>query len=226
MRREAFMRQLEALLTDISEEEKREALSYYRSYFEDAGEENEERILKELESPQKVAATIKADLGIEQNPGIGSYTEHGYEDQRFEQKHAVDLKKEAGQERQHGGYAYQGNQTAKILLIVVLALITSPIWGGLLTGILGTIFGIAVGVVATAAALYISGGVLFGIGIGEFAVGSLGIGFALTGAGMLVWAIAVLVTVFGVWICGKAIPWICKMIAKLWRSLFPGKEAL
>ena len=128
MSREEFMRQLEALLTDISEE-KREALSYYRSYFEDAGEENEERILKELESPQKVAATIKADLGIEQNPGIGSYTEHGYEDQRFEQKHAVDLKKEAGQERQHGGYAYQGNQTAKILLIVVLALITSPIWG-------------------------------------------------------------------------------------------------
>ena len=65
MSREEFMRQLEALLTDISEEEKREALSYYRSYFEDAGEENEERILKELESPQKVAATIKADLGME-----------------------------------------------------------------------------------------------------------------------------------------------------------------
>ena len=35
MSREEFMRQLEALLTDISEEEKREALSYYRSYFED-----------------------------------------------------------------------------------------------------------------------------------------------------------------------------------------------
>ncbi len=224
MSREEFMRQLEALLTDISEEEKREALSYYRSYFEDAGEENEERILKELESPQKVAATIKADLGIEQNPGMGSYTEHGYEDERFEQKHAVDLKKETGRQRRDGGSAYQGNQTLKILLIVVIALVTSPIWGGLLTGILGAIFGIAVGVVATAAALYICGGVLLGIGIGQFAVGSIGVGFALAGAGMLVWAIALLVTVFSVWICGKAIPWICNMVGKLWRSIFPGKE--
>ena len=74
MSREEFMRQLEALLTDISEEEKREALSYYRSYFEDAGEENEERILKELESPLKVAATIKADLGMEPNLDAGVYT--------------------------------------------------------------------------------------------------------------------------------------------------------
>ena len=43
MRKEEFMKQLETLLADISEEEKREALSYYWSYFDDAGEENEER---------------------------------------------------------------------------------------------------------------------------------------------------------------------------------------
>ena len=63
MSRNEFMMQLEWLLEDVAEEEKKEALSYYRSYFEDAGVENEVRILKELESPEKVAATIKADLG-------------------------------------------------------------------------------------------------------------------------------------------------------------------
>ena len=62
----------------LSEEERREALSYYQSYFEDAGEENEERILKELESPEKVAATIKTDLGMEQDSYDGVYTERGY----------------------------------------------------------------------------------------------------------------------------------------------------
>ncbi len=38
MSRNEFMMQLEWLLEDVAEEEKKEALSYYRSYFEDAGE--------------------------------------------------------------------------------------------------------------------------------------------------------------------------------------------
>lgn len=73
MRREEFLRQLEQLLMDISEEERKEALRFYESYFEDAGEANEEKILKELESPQKVADTIKKELG--ENAG-GSAERH------------------------------------------------------------------------------------------------------------------------------------------------------
>ncbi|NBH13325.1 hypothetical protein D3Z36_03835 [Lachnospiraceae bacterium] len=219
MRREEFMRQLEALLTDISEEERREALSYYQSYFEDAGEENEERILKELESPQKVAATIKADLGMEQNPDNGAYTEHGYEDERFEQKQTVNLKKKEGQEQKSSRFVYDENKTLKIILVVIIAVLTSPVWGGLLAGLFGTVLGLTVGTVATAGALYITGGVLFGIGISQFAVGSVAIGFALVGAAMLVWAVALLVTIFCVWACKTAIPWICNALGKLWRSI-------
>lgn len=74
MRKEEFMKRLETLLADISEEEKREALSYYWSYFDDAGEENEERILRELESPEKVAATIKDDLKMDQGADSGAYS--------------------------------------------------------------------------------------------------------------------------------------------------------
>lgn len=62
MNRQEFMRRLEQLLEGIPEEEKREAIAYYTSYFEDAGEENEEKIIRELESPEKVAATIRADF--------------------------------------------------------------------------------------------------------------------------------------------------------------------
>lgn len=62
MNRQEFMRRLEQLLEEIPEEEKREAIAYYTSYFEDAGEENEEKIIRELESPEKVAATIRADF--------------------------------------------------------------------------------------------------------------------------------------------------------------------
>ena len=35
MNREEFLRRLEELLQDISEEEKRDALDYYRSYLEE-----------------------------------------------------------------------------------------------------------------------------------------------------------------------------------------------
>ena len=45
MKREEFLKQLEQLLDGISEEEKADALAFYRSYFEDAGEENEESVI-------------------------------------------------------------------------------------------------------------------------------------------------------------------------------------
>lgn len=223
MSREEFMRQLERLLMDVSEEEKREALSYYRSYFEDAGEENEERILKELESPEKVAAMIKEDLGMDQ-PKSGAYTEHGFEEQRFEDRQAVDLRKKPSQEQSESRSTYSGNRTLNVILIVAIAILTSPIWGGLLAGIVGSVFGIAVGILATTFALYVAGGVLVGVGIGQFVVGGIAIGFALVGAGMLVLALAILMTALCVWICGKAIPWLCNMIGRLWRSIFGGRE--
>ena len=41
MNREEFMKELEYLLSDIPDEEKAEAIGYYRDYLEEAGEENE-----------------------------------------------------------------------------------------------------------------------------------------------------------------------------------------
>lgn len=43
MNKTEFLEQLERLLWDISCQEREEALDFYRSYFEDAGEENEAR---------------------------------------------------------------------------------------------------------------------------------------------------------------------------------------
>lgn len=81
MNRAQFMEQLEKLLSDISEAERQEALDYYNSYFDDAGEEQENEVIRELGSPGKIAAIIKADLN-ESNDGYAEYTERGYEDTR------------------------------------------------------------------------------------------------------------------------------------------------
>ena len=79
MKRKEFLAQLERLLWDIPVQEREEALDFYNSYFDDAGEENESSVIQELGSPGKVAAIIKADLG-ENRKDYGEYTETGYSD--------------------------------------------------------------------------------------------------------------------------------------------------
>ena len=70
MNKEEFLKRLEELLSDISEEERADALAFYRSYFEDAGIGNEASILEELESPEKVAEVIKKDLGVSETADV------------------------------------------------------------------------------------------------------------------------------------------------------------
>ena len=57
MNRTEYMRELDALLHGISKEEREEAMQYYNDYFDDAGSENEEKVIEELGSPAKLAET-------------------------------------------------------------------------------------------------------------------------------------------------------------------------
>lgn len=65
MNKEAFIRQLRELLAGLPQNEAAEAIQYYEDYFADAGAENEAKVMEELGSPEKVAANIRADLGME-----------------------------------------------------------------------------------------------------------------------------------------------------------------
>jgi len=62
MNKVEFMRQLESLLQNISEQERQEALQYYGDYFDDAGPENEQAVLEALGNPARVAENIRKDL--------------------------------------------------------------------------------------------------------------------------------------------------------------------
>ena len=62
MNRTEYMRELDALLHGISKEEREEAMQYYNDYFDDAGSENEEKVIEELGSPAKLAETIRAGM--------------------------------------------------------------------------------------------------------------------------------------------------------------------
>ena len=86
MNRTEYMRELDALLHGISKEEREEAMQYYNDYFDDAGSENEEKVIEELGSPAKLAETIRAGINgnTDDAESYGEYGERGYQDRRFD----------------------------------------------------------------------------------------------------------------------------------------------
>ena len=62
MNRIDFMRRLELLLSDLPENERREAIQYYNDYLNDAGVENEEEVLEALGTPEELAKSIRDGL--------------------------------------------------------------------------------------------------------------------------------------------------------------------
>ncbi len=263
MNRNEFMERLEQLLGDIPLEERVEALAYYNGYFEDAGPENEARIIRELESPEAVAAIIKADIGVEEEK---EYTETGYQDTRFQQKEAMESRRSEGQtgdgaEASGSGTAgtsdfhtagskadfsrnkadsagsqsngsQDPNRTLKIVLLVIAAVLTSPLWlavlgtlAGMLLGVVGTVIGILLAFSVTVLVFYLLGFLFGGISVSIFAAGGIASGLGLLGSGLILLALALAGTVGCVWLYGKFLPWMFRGIALLCRRLFQGRRS-
>ena len=186
MNRQEFMRRLEQLLEGIPEEEKREAIAYYTSYFEDAGEENEEKIIRELESPEKVAATIRADFpGCNNSETASSGNQQNYNgaSQSMGQQNYNGASQNMGQQNYNGTIQREDNTTRNILLIILLVL-TSPIWGGILVAIGGTLAGIIGGLSGIAVGCVIGGIAVVGVAITILVTGVISLGFISMAAGM------------------------------------------
>lgn len=80
MGKDEFMNRLSSLLSDLPESERVEALQYYEDYFSDAGAEQEQEVVKELGSPEALAAAIHREVN---EPNVvhdakGEYTEQGF----------------------------------------------------------------------------------------------------------------------------------------------------
>ena len=91
MNRQEFLRQLESLLYAIPANERADALAYYNDYFDEAGIENEQSVIQELGSPQKVAQSIIEDFrssGYEQTyeNTTGQYSQNTYQNYHHTEK--------------------------------------------------------------------------------------------------------------------------------------------
>lgn len=179
MNREEFMAKLKALLGDIPADEREEALQYYEDYFDDAGADNEAEVIRELESPQRVAAMIKNDLKHTGNDG--EFTENGYEQEWASKKEVPQRKGYSYQSGQTGEYSYEASQgrndkLVKIALIVLIALIGCPVVIPVGVGIFGVIAGLLIAAVCFFAALVIAS---LAVVLAGFVVAVTGIGVGI-----------------------------------------------
>ena len=65
MNRIEFMTELASLLQDIPVEERKDAMQYYNDYFDDAGEEQEQQVIEELEVLRRWRKRSKRYGGIQ-----------------------------------------------------------------------------------------------------------------------------------------------------------------
>lgn len=112
MNRELFMRDLARFLSDLPAEEREQALNYYEDYFEDAGPENEQKVIEELGSPVDVAKQIKSvnqeqifygEGSAQKNTAAPKVMNHSYGNQRNFQNNGY------GNQENFQNYSY-GNQ--------------------------------------------------------------------------------------------------------------------
>lgn len=221
MNKEEFLRQLEQLLSGITEEERADAVAFYRSYFEDAGEENEAAIVAELESPQKVAESILKNLGIEGNGGY--YNSFANRDSEYYNNINQAVNNLNPQPKK--------NKSGMVALGITIAVLTSPIWltlllvlASALLAVVCALFGVAIAVVAVMASLIFVGFLLLGIGFSMMFAGNPAVGLGLAGGGLIVLALGILAVLLVVWVFGAFIPCVFKGIASLCKKPFQKRK--
>ncbi len=215
---EALRKEIQAL----PEAERNEALKYYSDYFDDAGPENESQVIDELGSPEDLAkfilrnfSCVPEKIPVEKRSGeTASKNKNG-----TAEKSVV--------ETTDDGSA----KAAKILLLVLLAVITFPIWASIFTAVGGVLFGLFVAVIVVGFVLVLAALVILlgGIFLAAFGIGMLFgaplSGLLLIGTGLLLAGAGLICVMGGAWVCGKIVPAIIRGIVSLCRIPFKRKEA-
>lgn len=187
-----FLASLRNELRDVSTEEREEAIKFYTEYFEDAGEENEQKVIDELGSPIAVANTIRTNC-----TGVPATRD------------------------QKNGYRSGPRQssTSRTVLIILLVIVTFPVWVGLVGGAFGVIIGLAgaaFGLIVAGFGLVIGGIVAFFASLPILAANTPS-GLIVTGVSLLLVAIGLLISGGLIFVVGKGVPAFGRAIGNLFK---------
>lgn len=251
MTREEFMSRLTALLQDVPPAEREEAIQYYNDYFDDAGEGNEESVIASLGSPEEIAKSIKA--GLVDGGNSGEFTESGFHSYGRKNENQIMSTDQGKNENYHGGQngdngaygqqQYTGNDAGaqqnnsrrqpaksmsggKIALIILLAVLLSPVWIGVLGGFFGGALGLLGGLLGIFIAFLTVGIVLTVVGIALVIAGIVAIfgaplgGLCLVGGGLIMVAVGLVFVWLMVLVIGTAVPALIRGIVNLCSRVF------
>lgn len=272
-----FLGDLSRLLADLPEEERKQALHYYEDYFADAGEDNEQDVLKELGSPEEIADQIKNDGAEDISYGDSasshaadapqlyhtaehtqdnhtqntSGTENGWHKMSGSQN--TNSQDNGGWNQSSGNYnntngeqaAYRQTGQKKsgffarmdqsnTLIMIIVLIVTSPIWGAALISIGGILLGIISAVIGIFAAMIFGGaGSAIG-GVATIIGGIIGIiagktagGILTIGVGCLLFALGSAFCYLGIFLAIRLFPLLWKQLQRFWDWItgkLTGKE--
>lgn len=185
MSKQEFMKELEALLAELPKEEREEAVRYYDAYFEDAGAENEQVVIGELGSAERVAAQLLRDFKAEKEAGV--YTEKGYQDGEEKKETPVKYVAESNASKSEGSLENarreattdgsgihirkKGMNAGTLTVCLIAAVFTFPVWFPLLMALLGVMFGVFLALAM----------LVFGVGVGGLACAFAGVVILIAG---------------------------------------------
>ena len=252
MTKQAFLEQLNQLLCDIPKTEREEAILYYEEYFDEANIGPTDNVLEIIDSPEKIAASIRA--GLQENEDRSEFTERGYYEEGAKTENElmrkpVILEKEKQQESWWNNFKKKVKDTTtkltmdkqKLVLVVIILVLTFPIWGGLvagalgivlgllggvlgiIVGVLGAVLGIVVGIVTATFGFLGKGIILVVTGvIGMLEVPTVGV--STIGLGLVHFGIGMLCLMLMVWIFSAMLPACIRGIRWIIRRLQGKKE--
>lgn len=224
MNRREFIERLQALLADLTEEERQEAIQYYEDYFEDAGMENEEKVIQEIGSPEKVALMIRE--GLRGEDGGEEYRETGYAQTRYEEKYVPQAREVYTERTEKHTEKPWTNRTLKIVLILAILCVIFPKIIHLIGSIAGAVIAVITGVFAFFIGLVC---LAFGLGIAGICIIVAGIltiipapsaGLLVIGIGLILLAVSFVAAAVTIKICRSVLPLMFHIIVNCVRSVY------
>lgn len=218
MEKEEYLRLLEIELAALPLEEKENVMEYYRSYFEEAGEENHNRVIKELGKPEELAAHI-----LKNSSCLPSVL--GKKNKADQQEKTEGRKKKAMQKDQRNE-----NRGNKILLVLLILVFSFPLWFPLICSIFGILFAFVVVTLSIGFVGIIIGFALMiaSIVLGTFALFSMILFtpsfFLFLGLSLLLMAFGIVGLVLGIWFCKKMLPPLVRFIVSLFSIPFRNRS--
>lgn len=204
MNRTEYLKQLDKYLKRLPAEDYQNAMEYFTEYFDEAGPEGEEQVIRELGTPKEAASELLSALLNEKTTQVSSETIPMLHNNTENRETGSSHRYRAGDQVHH---TKKGPSPLNVLLIAGLAILAAPIGGPLALVLLVFLFvGILLlGVGILCVFIFSISSALLGVKmlIDGFSVftASLSCSCLLIGGGLLGIGLCILLLFAGIFIC-------------------------